>query len=108
MSNKRAMYVALQHLQLAVDVVVEDDVLESGFLSQYKVLYVVDMQVSDAAAVALTSWVNSGGKLYVTCAAGLLNEYNATNTGMGKLLGTTMGKIIQPPAAGISYVSTRS
>ena len=99
------MYVALQHLQLAVDVVVEEDLLESSGLSEYKVLYLVDMQVSDAAAAALTKWVTAGGKLYVTCAAGYLNEYNATNTGMEKLLGVSMEKIIQPPAAAVSYVS---
>jgi hypothetical protein len=59
LAGKRAMYIALLHAELAVDIVVEDDI--GPVLNTYKLIVLTDTHVSDAAAVALAAWVKAGG-----------------------------------------------
>ena len=101
---KRALWVMLQHAELPVDVVVEDDIGASAThahllrrlcavvctfsslpsltrtsngpgatLNSYKLLYLADTHVTDAASAALVKWVNAGGNLVAT--AGAVTRY---------------------------------
>ncbi len=81
------MYIALQHAELSVDMVVEADI--GSTLDSYKLIYLADSHVSKTAAAGLTAWVEKGGILLATAGAGMFDEFNATNTVMSKLLGIT-------------------
>ena len=87
-AHKKAIYLALRHLQLPVDVVVEEDAV-SGALKRlnYTVLYITEAHVTDAAGAAIARWVKHGGTVFATAGAGLRNEFNASNAAMSTLLG---------------------
>ncbi|MHB0938153.1 MAG: beta-galactosidase trimerization domain-containing protein [Armatimonadota bacterium] len=83
---KRALYVAIKGRQLPLDVIVEQDALD-GTLGKYKVLYLTDNHVSQAASKRIAEWVNRGGVLFATAGAGMFDETNKPNTILRKLLG---------------------
>lgn len=82
----RTLYVALRHLQLPLDIVVEEDAL-AGELRKYRVLYLADRHVSRAASRAIADWVASGGRLFATAGAGLWDEFNQPNEILQNLYG---------------------
>lgn len=92
----RAVYIALRHAQIPVDIVTEDDAV-AGELTRlgYHTLYVVEPHVSDAAGAAIAKWVNGGGYVFATAGAGLINENNVTNSAMATLLGVTQHAIFE-------------
>jgi hypothetical protein len=51
------------------------------------VVFLTEPAVSRATARALRGYVHGGGTLYGTASAGLLDEFNRTNTGMLELFG---------------------
>lgn len=87
-SAKRTLYTMLKHMGLPTDIVTEDD-CTAGYLNHYGALYVVDAQISEAAATAIGAWATAGGQVFMTAGAGLLNEYNLTNAAMAALLPVT-------------------
>lgn len=74
---KRALYLALRHSQLAVDIVIEEDAT-AGHLQHYSVLYIVDQHVSERAMAAISDWVHTGGIAYIDAGGAVLNEFNET------------------------------
>ena len=72
LAAKRALYIALQHAELAVDMVVEDDV--GPVLDTYKLIVLTDTHISQKAAASLTKWVAAGGTLLATAGAGMFDE----------------------------------
>jgi hypothetical protein len=53
--------IALQHAELSVDMVVEDDI--GPTLNSYKMIYLADSHVTKKAAAGLAAWVAQGGIL---------------------------------------------
>ena len=102
---KRALYIALRHQHLSVDVINEADVSakpgKPAVLGRYKTLYIADPHVSSAATEAIAAWVSRGGTLYATASAGMYDEANAVNTAMMGLLGLTAAPVVEfgPPLA---------
>jgi len=99
---KRALYVAILHQQLPVDVVSEADTRD-GTLDQYRVLYLTDAHVSRAASQVIADWVNKGGRLFATAGAGMFDEYNKPNDILRSVLGVKLLETIAPPDAQIGY-----
>jgi hypothetical protein len=89
-SSLRSTYIALKHAGMPVDILIEDD-CTAGRLHYYDVLYITLPHISDAAAAGVAAWVATGGTVYVTGGAGMLNHANATNNAMLKLLGIEPG-----------------
>jgi hypothetical protein len=85
---KRSLYISLTHSQLVMDVLTEEDLVDST-LSGYAVLYVTHTFVNDNASEAIVKWVNAGGKFVSTVSGGLKNQANNTNTALTGLLGLT-------------------
>ena len=83
---KRALYIALLHLQLSVDIIVDADVLD-GTLDKYSVLYLTDMHVERETSAALRDWVGRGGTLYGTAGAGSRFETDEPNDVLSGLFG---------------------
>lgn len=102
LSGKRALFIALLHAELTVDIVVEADI--GQVLDSYKVIVLADTHVSDAAAAALSKWVDAGGTLVATAGAGMQNEYNNSNTAMAKLLGVDGHAMIEPEDESIQFI----
>ena len=67
---------------------IEEDCV-AGRLHHVDVLYVTQPHLTDSAAAGIATWVAAGGQVFATAGAGLLNEANATNAAMAKLLGVT-------------------
>lgn len=85
-SAKRLLYAAITHQQLALDVVDEEDALE-GTLGGYRVLYLADAHVSDAASRAIADWVRRGGHLFASARAGMFDQFDRPNEILRELLG---------------------
>jgi len=85
---KRALYIAIRHQQLPLDVVVEGD-----DLGPYQIIYLTDQHVSRAASKALADWVQSGGRLFATAGAGMLDEFDQPNGVLRKLFGVDQEKL---------------
>jgi hypothetical protein len=102
LAAKRAMYIALQHAELAVDMVVEDDF--GATLNSYKLIVLTDTHVSTKASAGLTAWVAAGGTLLATAGAGGFDEMNKTNAVMAKLLGIASSQGTIEPADGIQFI----
>ena len=86
MLERRATYLALVHRQYLVDMLAEEDV-EAGRLADYDVLYVTDPCIKAAAAGAIRQWVEAGGHLYGSCAAGSRNEFGEPAAGLADVFG---------------------
>jgi len=91
-----------QHAQLPVDVVVEDDL--GATLNSYKVIYLADTHVTDAASAGLAAWVKAGGTLVATAGAGMFNELNATNKALTALLGVSPVAMHEPDSSLVEYI----
>ncbi len=89
---KRALYIAVRHQQLPLDIVVEADAL-AGDLSSYRILYLTDLHVSRAASQAIADWVEQGGRVFATAGAGMWDEYNRPNPIMRRLFGIEAYKV---------------
>ena len=84
-ASKKALYIALLHLEVPLDIVVEDDI--GPTLNTYTTLYLADAHVTQKASVALAAWVAQGGHLVGTAGAGMYDELNNTNLVLQKLFG---------------------
>jgi hypothetical protein len=86
MLERRGLYLALVHDHYLVDLLTEDDVA-AGRLGDYRVLYTADPCISTGAAKAIGRWVNEGGMLVGTCAAGSRNEFGEATSGLAEVFG---------------------
>jgi hypothetical protein len=80
--GKRTLCIAIRHQQVPMDVVVEGDALAA-----YKILFLADQNVSQAAARSIAEWVRRGGRLFATAGAGMFDEFNRPNTVLRELFG---------------------
>ena len=103
-SEKRAFYIALRHAQIALDVVIEDDILE-GVLNEYAVLYVTAGHVTQACGEALVEWVGEGGTLFAAGGMALLNETNQTNLALAGLYGIDGYSVLREAGPGTQEIS---
>jgi len=100
---KRALYVAILGRQMPLDFLVEQDALD-GTLDGYKVLYLTDRHVSQAASGKIAAWVRAGGRLFATAGAGMFDEYNRPNALLRELLGVDMREISAPPESRVDLI----
>jgi hypothetical protein len=69
------LYLALQHANIPVDFVDEDD-LSSGALKNYATLYVTEPNVPAEGLRGIMEWVKSGGTLVTVSGAGTRDRYD--------------------------------
>ncbi len=87
---KRTLYIAVRHQQWPLDVVVEGD-----DLSLYQLMFLTDQHVSRAASKALADWVRSGGRVFATAGAGMLDEFNQPNKVLRELFGVEQQTLVE-------------
>ncbi len=92
---KRALYLAVRHHQVPLDLLLEPDAAD-GTLNQYKVLFLADRHVSRAASARIADWVRKGGRLFATAGAGMKDELDQPNTVLRALLGAAENRLEAP------------
>ena len=100
---KRALYTAILHQQAPLDFVIEPDA-QSGVLNSYRVLYLTDAHVSQAASKQIAAWVAKGGTLFVTAGGGMFDELNQPNTVLRQLAGVEQTALDEPAGAQVDMI----
>lgn len=94
-TERRTIYLAMQHVHVPVDMVSEQDVAE-GILKSYRVLYVTESNVRRDAARAIAEWVRAGGTLCLGAGAGLRDEYDEPLEDLTRLAGVEVENVEKP------------
>ncbi len=100
---KRALYTAVQHRQIPLDIVVEADAID-GTLAKYKLLYLTDRHVSAAASARIAQWVEQGGRLFVTAGGGSLDELDRPNEKLRQLMGVEVTDSEAPADSQVTWI----
>lgn len=100
---KRGLYTAIRHQQIPLDFVVEPDA-HDGTLGKYKVLYLTDAHVSQAASTKIAEWTQAGGRLFATAGAGMFDELNRPNEILQKLLGVSQTGLDVPDGQQLIWI----
>ena len=95
--ERKAIYYALRHAQVAVDFVTEDDVLE-GHAKDLELIYVTQQFLHSRAVTALGKWVEAGGTLVALCGGGFLDEFGRDNPAAHALYGVKEQSLWKDPA----------
>jgi len=80
------LYLALQHANIPVDFVDEDDLSLSG-LAGYRLVYLTEPNLPAASMRDILQWVRRGGTLVRSPNSGTLDEYNDPSTLFADVLG---------------------
>ena len=91
LSEHIGLFLALQHAQIPVEILAEEDVV-GGELANFKVLYIVGPNITSAAAGAIADWVRRGGTLVGTAAAGSRDEYDRPLATLEPVFGARQGE----------------
>lgn len=75
MAEAYNLYLALQHANIPVDFVDEDDLTRAG-LAPYKVLYVTAPNVPEEGQGGIAAWARAGGTLVTVSGAGARGRYD--------------------------------
>jgi hypothetical protein len=94
MAERRLTYFSLLHDQYGVDMLTESDVQQDR-LNDYAVLYAADPCIAPAACASIRTWVQNGGQLYGSCAAGSRNEFGEEQAGLAEVFGLKPGATVQ-------------
>ncbi len=86
--ERKALYLALRHRHIPVDLITDEDVA-AGMLDRYGLVYLVGPEIHDSAVANLARWVREGGILVAEGGAGLLNQYREPIPQMHELFGIT-------------------
>ncbi len=92
--ERKAIWLALRHSQIPVDVITDDDVA-AGMLKSYKVLYLVGQELQDKAVLRLEKWIRSGGVLISSGGGGNLNQYRESNLAMKRLYSLSSESLVR-------------
>ena len=77
-NERKAIYYALRHAQVPVDMLSEDDVID-GLAKDYRVIYVTQQWMHSNCLTALKVWVEKGGTVVALAAGGFTDEFNQPN-----------------------------
>ena len=80
------LYLALQHANIPVEFVDEDDLSTQG-LKPYRVLYVTEPNIPAEGQQGIVAWVHAGGTLVTVSGAGQRDRYDEPCTVLGQATG---------------------
>lgn len=95
-NERKAIYYALRHAQVPVDMLSEDDVID-GLAQDYQVIYVTQQWMHSKCTDALKKWVERGGTLVALCGGGFKDEFNRPNPKANELYGVSAQEITTDP-----------
>lgn len=94
-TERRTMYLAMQHSHVPVDMVCEQDI-EEGILDGYRLLIMTESNLTRAAAQKVTRWVKAGGVLQMCAGAGTSDQFNEPLTDILNLCGISVEAVDKP------------
>ena len=110
--ERQALYTALKHDYVQVDVVSEQEVVADDLLRNYDVLYVSDPQVRADVQRKIAEWVRGGGKLWACVGAANWDEYNQPSALLNEAFGVGKREMVMQenwlPATAASYAASAS
>jgi hypothetical protein len=86
MAEVADLYLALQHANVPVDFIEEEDLSPSG-LAPYQVLYLTEPDIPEESQRELATWVEGGGTLIAISNAGAMDRYDEPSTIIAGLRG---------------------
>ena len=86
MAEAADLYLALQHANIPVDFVEEEDLSRSG-LAPYRVVYVTEPDIPEESQKELAAWVEEGGTLVAISNAGAMDRYDEPSNILSGLRG---------------------
>jgi hypothetical protein len=86
MAEVADLYLALQHANIPVDFIEEEDLSHSG-LAPYLVVYVTEPDIPEESQKELATWVEGGGTLIAISNAGTMDRYDEPTTILAGLRG---------------------
>ena len=95
-NERKAIYYALRHAQVPVDMLSEDDVID-GLAKDYQVIYVTQKALHSKAVAALTAWAQAGGTVVALCGGGFTDEFGRDNPAAHALYGVGAQQIDTDP-----------
>lgn len=101
--ERKAVYYALKHAGIPVDMITEDDVID-GLAKECKVIYLTQQWVHSRAVKALKTWVENGGTLVALCGGGFRNEFNKDNPEVNALFGVKSQAMSTDPDLVKNYI----
>ena len=102
-NERKAIYYALRHGQIPVDMVTEEDVIE-GRIGGLSVIYVAQQWMHSRVVEALRRWVEQGGVLVELCGGGFRDEFDRPSAAVVELYGAAGGAIETDPALVSRYL----
>jgi hypothetical protein len=110
--ERQALYTALKHDYLQVDVVSEQEIVEDDILQNYDLLYLSDPQVREDVQRKIAGWVQGGGKLWASVGAANWDEYNRPSAILDEAFGVGKRDMVTQedwlPASAASYAAASS
>lgn len=103
-NERKAIYYALRHAQVPVDMLSEDDVID-GLADDYDVIYMTQQWAHSRFMDAIQSWVEKGGTLVALAGGGFDDEFQQPNPKTRKLFGIAQQTLAVDP--GLSAVLQR-
>lgn len=102
--ERQALYLALKHSCLEVDLISESEVVDDGILRQYSLLYLSDPQLRAETQSMIADWVASGGRLWAEVGAASWDESNQPCALLDPVFGVARREMVVqqnwlPPAA---------
>jgi hypothetical protein len=86
MAEVADLYLALQHANIPVDFIEEEDLSQSG-LAQFRVVYITEPNIPEEFQKELATWVKGGGTLIAVSNAGVMDRYDEPSTIVADLKG---------------------
>src|SRR5262249_13458664 len=102
------LYLALQHQNIPVDFIDEDD-LTAASLRSYRVLYATEPDIPTEGQRAISAWVRSGGTLVTVRGTGSGDRYTTASTTVTALHGTEtvpQERLLVPNLAALKVAGT--
>lgn len=102
-NERKAMYYALRHAQVPVDMLSEDDVID-GLAKDYQVIYVTQQWMHSKCLAALSAWVERGGTVIALAGGGFKDEFNKPNPQANVFYGVKNQEITTDPQLVSKYL----
>lgn len=107
MAEASNLYLALQHANIPVDFVEEEDLSEKG-LKPYRVLYVTEPNIPEEGQHGIEDWTRSGGTLVTVSGAGMRDRYDDPCGVLNRLTGfeeRPRERVLMPTLAALPVVA---
>jgi hypothetical protein len=103
--ERQRLYRVLDHSNIPLDLICEQEILDDDILKNYSLLYLSDPNIPAAVQQKIADWVKNGGHLWACVGAGNWDEFNRPSAILDAVFGVKSRAVITqekwPPAGNI-------